>query len=257
MDRWEVERAIRASELPPLARLVALSLLTRADAASATIPAEYSPSLNTIAADTGLNRASVKRHLNVLESAGWISRSRSTNAAADHQPTRYRLGVPPRRTESLGAESAQSPRRTESLGLGAQSSEARRTVRPNQTSTRPKPEQDTLPAARRPADPYAADGFSEFWDAYPRKVAKRAAATAYAAAVKRGADRADVIKGAERYRDDPGREPRFTPHPATWLNGDRWLDAAPERPLNRTERVLAESRELKARLRSSQNGATP
>jgi hypothetical protein len=38
VDRWEVERAIRTSELPPLARLVALSLLTRADAATAIVP---------------------------------------------------------------------------------------------------------------------------------------------------------------------------------------------------------------------------
>jgi hypothetical protein len=27
-----------------------------------------------------------------------------------------------------------------------------------------------------------------------------------------------------RYRDDPNRVQEFTKHPATWLNGDCWLD---------------------------------
>jgi len=33
-----------------------------------------------------------------------------------------------------------------------------------------------------------------------------------------------IVSAAERYRDDPNREDGFTALPATWLNGERWLD---------------------------------
>ena len=175
-------------------------------------------------------------------------------------PTRYRLHVPGAgRTERLVAEKDQSQTATsrrEQQGLVAESSTTSRTVRPNQNSE-PKPEQQTLPAARDRADPYAAAGFAEFWDCYPRQVAKRAAARAYVAAIRRGADPAAVIKGACRYRDDPGRDPRFTQHPATWLNADRWLDGQPERRMTRDERAVANGERRKAEMhRTRQNGAT-
>jgi hypothetical protein len=64
--------------------------------------------------------------------------------------------------------------------------------------------------------------FAEFWEAYPRKVGKRAASQAYAAALKRGADPIDILDGLDRAHFSP--TPRFQPHPATWLNQDRWLD---------------------------------
>jgi hypothetical protein len=65
--------------------------------------------------------------------------------------------------------------------------------------------------------------FDRFWAAYPRRVAKREARKAWDRAIQR-ADPDRIRIGAERYRDDPGRDPAFTAHPATWLNGDRWND---------------------------------
>lgn len=70
------------------------------------------------------------------------------------------------------------------------------------------------------ADP----GFAAFWDAYPRKTAKGEARKAWAKAVKGGADPGVLIAAAVRYRDSPGRKPDYTPHPATWLNQERWGD---------------------------------
>ena len=35
-----------------------------------------------------------------------------------------------------------------------------------------------------------------------------------------------VLKGAQRYKSDPNREQAYTLYPATWLNGQRWLDEA-------------------------------
>jgi len=68
-------------------------------------------------------------------------------------------------------------------------------------------------------------GFAEFWASYPRKVGKRAASTAFAAAVKRGTHPDDILDGLDRAR--PKMElldERYRPHPTTWLNQDRWHD---------------------------------
>ena len=64
--------------------------------------------------------------------------------------------------------------------------------------------------------------FEEFWELYPRKVGKRTAETAFAAAVNRGNEPETIIAGlrAHKFHHDP----QFQPHPTTWLRGDRWLD---------------------------------
>jgi F0F1-type ATP synthase epsilon subunit len=65
--------------------------------------------------------------------------------------------------------------------------------------------------------------FVEFWDSYPRREAKPAALKALAKALGR-ADLEAIVKGAQRYRDDPNRDPAYTAHAATWLNRDGWND---------------------------------
>jgi len=78
---------------------------------------------------------------------------------------------------------------------------------------------DTRGAART----QTSAAFDEFWSIYPRREAKAAARKAWDKAIKR-ADPADICAGAKRYRDQPGRDPKFTAHAATWLNADRWAD---------------------------------
>lgn len=66
-------------------------------------------------------------------------------------------------------------------------------------------------------------GWLTFWSVYPRRVGKAAAAKAWAKAL-RSATAADIIAGAERYRDDPNRSAQYTKHPTTWLNQGCWED---------------------------------
>lgn len=74
--------------------------------------------------------------------------------------------------------------------------------------------------------------FLSFWKIYPAKRDKRKAQIAWKAAVKRltqtGVSKRDAIAtiaaGAERYRDDPNRDPFYTKYAEGWLNGDRWDD---------------------------------
>jgi hypothetical protein len=74
--------------------------------------------------------------------------------------------------------------------------------------------------------------FEEFWKVYPRKVAKGAARKAWDKINLKEADA--IIAGATRFANDPNRDETYTPHPATWLNSERWTDEPlpPKKPLN-------------------------
>lgn len=95
-SRFEYERAIRASDLPSLARLTALTLATWADAKTGVIPDRMMPSLTTLEAATGMSRGAVRKHLDRLEEDGWVERKRPSVAAARSKKarTRYRLLIP-------------------------------------------------------------------------------------------------------------------------------------------------------------------
>lgn len=73
--------------------------------------------------------------------------------------------------------------------------------------------------------------FERFWQAYPRKIAKQAAAKAFAQA-RPDAELLNTILAAvadqarsEQWLKEGGR---YVPHAATWLNGRRWEDQATE-----------------------------
>lgn len=76
--------------------------------------------------------------------------------------------------------------------------------------------------ATRETDP---EGFDEFWSAYPRKEGKRDAVKAYASALKRGVEPAQMLTAVRRYAAiTEHSERRFIAHPATWLNKGRYDD---------------------------------
>ena len=68
--------------------------------------------------------------------------------------------------------------------------------------------------------------FDDFWQQYPRRIAKGASRKAFDAALKITTAE-EIILGAIRFADyckQVGTEPRYIPHPSTWLNGERWED---------------------------------
>jgi hypothetical protein len=75
------------------------------------------------------------------------------------------------------------------------------------------------------------DGFEEFWQGYPRKVGKGAARKAWAKAITKASPE-KITAVVKRYAageiarmtagDNPGL--RYTAHPTTWLNAERWDD---------------------------------
>lgn len=134
-SRWDVERALLVSDLPSPARLLLLVLLVHANAQTADT-GKYSPSLTKLGEETGLDRSTVRRHLDRLEREGWVIRHRPPVALARSQKarTRYVLRDPARGTvppenAGLGAESPQ-PRGTVPPELGAENTTSRGTVPP-------------------------------------------------------------------------------------------------------------------------------
>lgn len=70
-----------------------------------------------------------------------------------------------------------------------------------------------------------ADGeFDKFWTTYPKRKGKQAALKAWIRIVK-AVSPSVIIAGAAAYAEQrDGQDPKFTAHPATWLNAGCWDD---------------------------------
>ena len=97
--------------------------------------------------------------------------------------------------------------------------------------------------------------FDDFWAAYPRRKGKGAARKAWEKAVNLATPE-KIMAGLEANMVDlKANQPQYQPHPATWLNQERWEDV-PDAPVVSTglpdyrdsERILNEARE-RVRLR--------
>ncbi len=89
--------------------------------------------------------------------------------------------------------------------------------------TRPDPSRPETP---RPA---GAERFDDFWKLYPRKAGRGAAVRAWKSALKK-ADPDAILEALREQLPSIAMQLRtdgdFRPHPATWLNGERWTDDA-------------------------------
>jgi hypothetical protein len=77
------------------------------------------------------------------------------------------------------------------------------------------------PGQASPREPKARGEFEAFWQDYPHKVGKRAAATAFDRARRRASFEV-IAAGLTRYAGKTDDRPWC--NPATWLNQDRWDD---------------------------------
>ncbi len=72
------------------------------------------------------------------------------------------------------------------------------------------------------------EGFAEFYDTYPRKAARTAAVRAYLKVVPKQISAEALLERTKQFAREwvkrPRQELKFCPHPATWLNGGRFMD---------------------------------
>lgn len=94
--RWEITKAVRASDLGSPSKLIMLVLADVAEAGTAEIPQQFTPSLTVLEHETGLGRSTIQTNLRRLESAGWIERFRPATQEAQWrgERVRYRLCLP-------------------------------------------------------------------------------------------------------------------------------------------------------------------
>lgn len=79
---------------------------------------------------------------------------------------------------------------------------------------------------KKEIDTNTLESFSFFWNLYPNKVWKPDALKKY-----KEQEHSEIIEWLERWKefwDYSETEPRFIPHPATWLNQERYKDEPPE-----------------------------
>jgi DNA-binding transcriptional ArsR family regulator len=89
----------------------------------------------------------------------------------------------------------------------------------------------SAPATDGPKKEHHLEAFGAFWFNYPKKRAREEAKKAWIAAIERGADPKHVVDAAQAYaRERHGEDPKYTKHPATWLNKGCYDDEPDPQP---------------------------
>jgi hypothetical protein len=227
----------------PTRKVVMLVLADYADEHWSCFPGQV-----RLANETDLSVRSVSRVLADLEAAGWIVREQRRRGDGSRTSDRYTIRRSPRSEQpaNLSGSDRQPDTVTGPTCHPAQGSHANVSGHEPPEELPEEPPVENTPAREVTTgnqlalvrDPVAAappsarnsEGMDlywrAFWQAYPRKVGKRAAKQAWDKALRRGADAAVIVAGARRYAADANRDDQYTAHPTTWLNRDGWEDEA-------------------------------
>lgn len=225
-------RWVRAVKATPTHKLI---LWAMADMANDH--AECWPSMPALVAATGLTDRGIQKAIPSMVQQGLIVVERSAGGRSN----RYHLTLQePRTTFTVPAPETPNlirgePRTPFTVNPEPGSPSTPNHVRSTPNPVHPEPSEAKVEARELTLSAQAVaahDGFASWWAAYPRKIGKDAARTAYAAALKRGV-KSDQLIEALRRQHWPD-EMRFVPHPRTWLAQGRWQDnprhAAPPSP---------------------------
>lgn len=95
-SRFEFERAIRRSDLSPLARLIALTIATWADAETGSISRKNQPAQSVLLEATGMSKSSFLTHRKALLDGGWLKCKSpdKIKAQKEHAQNVYSIHVP-------------------------------------------------------------------------------------------------------------------------------------------------------------------
>ena len=112
--RYDIERALEASDLPAIGRDIVFALCRCMQQGSTMILQHHSPSLTVLGRRTGWSRKTVMRYLTDLEKAGWIERRRppADLARTVYMTTLYVVRIP----GTLGTQGASLGPEGASLG---------------------------------------------------------------------------------------------------------------------------------------------
>lgn len=206
---------------------------------------EYLRDLNVkrITAEIGWSRNRVKRTLDDLVNLGLVSVEQVPHA--DPRKTRTLVTLHHEVWSERGPR--QTPAGVHDGPPGGVHGGAPTTSNPTDeesSSGTPKPPATTQPDVMPEWEVF----FEHFWRAYPRKVGKPAARRSMKSRYS-NETREDIVGGFHAwttYWHDAGTEEQYIPHPATWLNQERYLDSppalVPANKLSKAEEAIAKIR---------------
>ena len=212
--QWAFEQKVGRASM----KLVLIALANYADEEGCCYP-----STDSICEHTDLDRKTVLRVLGELRERGFIADTGARRGRTG-QVIVHRLSLE-KQSQKRNAKTVPKTERSQkrnSTVFSGKRSQKRYFERSQKRDT------DTVSGTVREPSVYKRarddESFKAFWAVYPRKRAKGAAEKAFVSALKR-APPEQIIEGARRYADErKGQDPKFTAHPATWLNADRWKD---------------------------------
>jgi len=199
--------AIRDPEITPGAFRLLAYLMSHNDG--------YELTYNQIERQTGMGRYAINEGIKNLEAKGWLKTEATKAADGRFGPKAWTVLNPTTVGNSTAGDS---------------------------TTEKPTDNKNTTLKEYKDKEVLGQDeldrAFNEFWQVYPRKVGKEAARKIFAKVYP--PDKVELIEGATRFAKDPYLpiDKNFIPHPATWLNGGRWLDE-PLPPRERSKEELA------------------
>ena len=215
-----------------------------------SLPDRWDYSVRGMAAMLKVSKDTMGKYLRELEAAGYLRRSQVQSGAGRFSATQYTLtDTPGDFGDEAGGEPCPKISDTEAPCPNLpdpekpdpkKSPQKIRTEEKNGTEESPPyspPTGDAPPkkSGRRPArtEPvYRPDWFVRFWALYPRRTARAAAVRAWDK-LRPDLDLCRVMTAAikAQMQTPQWREgPDHIPHPATWLNGARWLDEVAAAP---------------------------
>lgn len=240
----------------PSQRFVLVALAYNAAGPDSEEPGVCWPSIALIAKRVGMSERQVKRHVTALCEAGLVVK-KSRRRRPDGSLSVWEYIIPystestarPQETpgghQGTPTSPGEQPRGHPGSALGDTDDMHQGTpMSPQEPSEEPSEEPSLTLISTQPQVSSSSPTFAEWWDRYPRKVAKKDANRAWDRLTPNQRQQAlDVIDNHVILWRTEGRGTRTVPHPATWLNGHRFADELayiPERNTasNRTDTVL-------------------
>ena len=212
---------IRSAILPPSEKFVLWVLSDVANEQGVT--GSYAP-LPRLIAETCLSRQTVINAIKGLESKNIIMADRSNGRQTVYSINPNYAHEPVKPLDGSNGYTRITTDKTSLMAIPDQSNGYTAPVQPL----------DSIPLSLYPSYPPSCDlvkktkidrlrHFNDFYAAYPKKVGKESAKKAWAK-IKVDDDMLIVILAALKSQSIGWTDPKFIPHPATWLNAKRWED---------------------------------
>ena len=180
-----------------------------------------------IAKALGVSKGRVSKYINELIDVGYIIRSQGSGEGGRFGEIEYLILTSPRLKNPDTVKPDTEKPDTENRPTKEDYSSKKTISKEDQSPQPPKGADDASVAGGEQSS--LIDPFDEWWKHVNKKESKGDARRAFKTALKK-ADLQSLIDGIERsqaYWKSLGRSRDKTPHPATWLRAEGWLDDIP------------------------------